>query len=227
MKFLLLVLATVAVAAVRAEIEVDEGVLVLTDENFEEAINGNEHLLVEFCEFWRNCLILFHWCFECFCVGGFAVSVDVVVVVAVGSDFSGHKVRLFWSVNGFKNENKPFYSFNFIDASHTYLLVFVLFSVRLLIRSTCLFIFQYGDSPDSASSTQFICTMYSQNLAYVDICCVLSFVVIDDPKCVHLITRNTAHVGIIMARVSQYTLPRDTLHTLHSPYVKYENELPD
>lgn len=30
------------------------------------------------------------------------------------------------------------------------------------------------------------------------------FVVIDNPKCVHLITRNTAHVGIIMARVSTH-----------------------
>lgn len=33
------------------EIEVEEDVLVLKESNFEKALNDNEHILVEFCEY--------------------------------------------------------------------------------------------------------------------------------------------------------------------------------
>lgn len=36
---------------ISAEIKEDEGVLVLTTSNFEEAIKNNEYVLVEFCEY--------------------------------------------------------------------------------------------------------------------------------------------------------------------------------
>lgn len=52
MRFLVVFLSVAAFAALSGavEIEEDEGVLVLTNENFQQAIDENEFILVEFCE---------------------------------------------------------------------------------------------------------------------------------------------------------------------------------
>jgi hypothetical protein len=38
------------VALAQCEIAEEDGVLVLTEENFDEAVSANAHILVEFCE---------------------------------------------------------------------------------------------------------------------------------------------------------------------------------
>ncbi len=50
MKSLLFLIALALTAFVNAEIETEENVLILTTDNFEEAIEGNDYVLVEFCE---------------------------------------------------------------------------------------------------------------------------------------------------------------------------------
>lgn len=55
MKFLLCSLLFVAVATLgvqaEEEIKLEDGVLVLTEKNFKQAIEDNEFLLVEFCKY--------------------------------------------------------------------------------------------------------------------------------------------------------------------------------
>ena len=50
MKLLSLVFLVFGILSVKAEIETDENVLVLTDENFDEALKDNKFILVEFCK---------------------------------------------------------------------------------------------------------------------------------------------------------------------------------
>ena len=52
MRSLLFALAFVAVALADEEITKDEGVLVLTEKNFEKAVEDNEFILVEFYAPW-------------------------------------------------------------------------------------------------------------------------------------------------------------------------------
>jgi hypothetical protein len=55
MKFLLVLTALLAASqfGVRASIEEEEHVLVLTTSNFDEAIKANQYVLVEFCKYIR------------------------------------------------------------------------------------------------------------------------------------------------------------------------------
>ena len=53
MKYLTTVLLSVA-AAVTAEIATEEGVLVLNNDNFQEAVDGNDYLLVKFYAPWSG-----------------------------------------------------------------------------------------------------------------------------------------------------------------------------
>lgn len=50
-KYALLFILVAFVVAEDAEIELDQGVLVLTDSNFETALESNQHILVEFCKY--------------------------------------------------------------------------------------------------------------------------------------------------------------------------------
>jgi hypothetical protein len=46
-------------SVIRAEIQEEENVLVLTTSNFEEAVTANKYLLVEFCKPFSICFRLF------------------------------------------------------------------------------------------------------------------------------------------------------------------------
>lgn len=50
MKSLVILIALALTAFVNAEVQEEENVLVLTTDNFEEVIEGNDYVLVEFCE---------------------------------------------------------------------------------------------------------------------------------------------------------------------------------
>ena len=47
------------VALAQCEITEEEGVIVLTEENFDEAISTNEHILVEFCEYYSSLVLVY------------------------------------------------------------------------------------------------------------------------------------------------------------------------
>lgn len=51
-KICLLLLASVASLAIAQEVELDEGVLVLTDDNFDSVLSTHPNLLVEFYAPW-------------------------------------------------------------------------------------------------------------------------------------------------------------------------------
>lgn len=65
LKIALLTILVVFAAAEEAkpEVELDEGVLVLTTENFDSVVNGNEFVLVEFCKYADMYIHLY--CFGC------------------------------------------------------------------------------------------------------------------------------------------------------------------
>lgn len=58
MKLVLSLVLLLSVNFISADIKDDEGVLVLTKTNFKEALENNEFVLVEFCEYRPT---LFHW----------------------------------------------------------------------------------------------------------------------------------------------------------------------